>query len=96
MNRGIYAIRDRVAADLVGMHMYMLMTFRTSQEAARYFADAVNDTSSILNKHPADYELVKLGDINNDGTINKHDEIVVITGDALLAVQQPALVQDAM
>lgn len=94
--KGIYAIRDRIACDLLAMHMYVLMVFRTDQQAARYFADAINDTTSILNKHPADYELIKLGDLTNDGVIVVllHEQII-ITGDALVAIQQPALVKDA-
>lgn len=87
----IYAIRDRIAQDLVGVHMYLLLVFRTDQQAARYFADAINDKTSILNKHPADYELLKCGRVRDDGGL-EGTEIpeIIITGDALLAVQQPA------
>lgn len=95
MNKGIYAIRDRVAGELVGMRMYLLMIFRTPQEAARYFADAINDTSSILNKHPGDYELVTLGAISEGGEITPDAAKIVITGDALVATQEPALVKEA-
>lgn len=98
----IYAIRDRVANDLVGIHMYLLMIFRTDQQAARYFADAINDETSILNKHPADYELIKVGVINDTGTLGSLEGIafpiqpvVVITGDALVAIQKPTLVNEA-
>lgn len=93
--RYIYAIRDRIANDLVGMHMYTLMLFRTDQQAARYFADAVNDQTSILNKHPGDYDLIKLGYLTEDGYIKTQDvHDIVITGDALVAVQEPKLVQE--
>lgn len=96
MIRGIYAIRDRIALDIVGMSMYMLMVFRTDQEAARYFADAVNDTTSILNKHPADYELIHVGNMKETGELVPYgDPRIIITGDALLGVQKPALVQGA-
>lgn len=95
MNKGIYAIRDRVAQDLVGMRMYLLMIFRTPQEAARYFADAINDTTSILNKHPGDYELVTLGTISEGGQITPEPTTIIITGDALVATQQPSLVKEA-
>lgn len=85
----IYAIRDRVADELVGMRMYCLMVFRTDEEAARYFADAINDTTSILNKHPADYELIELGQLDDQYISGDHSNRVVITGDTLLALQQP-------
>lgn len=89
MKKGIYAIRDRIANDLVGLNMYVCMCFRTNEEAARYFSDAVNDTTSILNKHPADYELLLLGFLADDGTINSGTPQLIITGDTLLAIQQP-------
>lgn len=87
--RNIYAIKDRIADDLVGLNMYVLMCFRTDQEAARYFADAINDDRSILNKHPADYALICLGAIKEDGNIRAAAEpLVVITGDTLVALQK--------
>lgn len=93
----IYAIRDRLAKDLVGMQMYLLLVFRTDQQAARYFADAVNDKTSMLNKHPADYELVRVGSIDEQGNIVPSDPFmnIIITGDALVAVQEPALVKES-
>lgn len=92
--RRIYAIRDNVAGEITGMRMYTLMTFRTDQEAARYFADAVNDTSSILNKHPEDYELILCGDLDDGGTITAlQTPTFIVAGNTILATQQPALVK---
>lgn len=94
----IYAIRDRLAQDLVGMQMYTLFVFRTDQQAVRYFADSILDDKSVLAKHPADYELVHLGTIAEDGTITSERPRIVITGDALIAAtttHQPQLVQEA-
>lgn len=91
----LYAILDRIANELVGLRMYTIMCFRTDEEAARYFSDAINDTSSILNKHPSDYTLVRLGQIDDLGNITATKPELVITGDTLLALQQPALVKEA-
>lgn len=91
----IYAINDRIANELVGLRMYVLMAFRTDQEAARYFADAINDTTSLLNKHPNDFELVKLAHLSAAGDLVAATRTVIITGDALIATQQPALVTEA-
>lgn len=94
----IYAIRDRIAQELVGLSMYMLFVFRTDAQAVRYFADAINDKTSILNKHPADYELVALGILTDTAageiiqTQEKH--VVIITGDALIAAQDIQLVKE--
>lgn len=96
--RHIYAINDRIANELVGLRMYILMCFRTDAEAARYFADAVNDTTSILNKHPQDYELLKLGHLDANDELTKTDRTLIITGDQLIALQQatqPQLVKEA-
>lgn len=95
MNKGIYAIRDRLANDLVGMQMYLLMIFTNDQTAARYFADAINDNTSILNKHPGDYELISLGTVSQGGEITPEPIRHIITGDALLALQEVQLVKDA-
>lgn len=95
MNQHLYAIRDRIAQELVGRMMYCVMSFNTPAQAARYFADAVNDESSVLNKHPGDYELIHLGTITHDGTITPDPISIIITGDALIATQQPTLVKEA-
>lgn len=80
----LYAIRDRIANDLVSMQMYTLFNFKTDEQAARYFADSVLDEKSILNKHPGDYELIKIADINDSGDIiSEHGPKIVITGAAL-------------
>lgn len=86
----IFGIRDRVAQELVGLRMYSLMVFRTNEEAARYFSDAINDTTSILNKHPADYELIDVGTVTDDGLIIGKTPELIITGDTLVALQKNA------
>lgn len=94
----LYGINDRLAKDLVGHSMYIVFAFRTDHQAVRYFADAILDEKSALAKHPADYELVKLAHISDDGEITAIDRAVVITGDTLIAAtteHQPKLVQEA-
>lgn len=90
----IFAIRDRIAADLLTLQVYSLITCRTEQEAARYFADGINDKSSILNKHPADYELIICGSVNEEGKITPLSEPqVVVTGDTIIALQTETALQ---
>lgn len=91
----IYAIRDRIANDLLAMQMYRLFCFKTDQQAARYFSDGILDEKSVLNKHPNDYELIKCGHVADDGRIEGWQiPEIIITGSALLATQ-PALVKEA-
>lgn len=91
MERKIYAIRDRIAQDLVGHSMYVLMVFRTDAEATRYFADAILDPKSILAKHPGDYELIHLGDLTPEGYILETVTTanIIITGSALVNAMTP-------
>lgn len=94
----LYAIRDRVGEDLISMQMYSVFVFKTDQQAARYFADAILSDKSILNQHPSDYELIKCGEISDTGEISGYETgpQIVITGDALIATsKQPELVKDA-
>lgn len=83
----LYSIRDKRVNELVGNQMYIAFCFRHDAQAVRYFADAVLDKSSILNKHPDDYELVKLATIDEEGNITDANVIPLITGTALLASQ---------
>lgn len=84
----LYGIRDRVANELTGSQMYILFAFRVDQQAIRYFADAILDKSSILNKHPQDYDLVKCGQLSETGHISALDAPeLIVTGDAIIAAQ---------
>lgn len=93
----IYAIRDRIANDLAGY--YPLVVFRTDQQAVRYFADSLQQERSALAAHPADYELIKCGSIDDDGQLHQLERpVVIITGDALIAAtteHEPKLVKEA-
>lgn len=59
MDKQVYAVYDKVAADIVGG----LFVFTHDAPAVRIFVDGLNDASTSLNKHPADYALLCLGDI---------------------------------
>lgn len=92
----IYAIRDRLSNDLVGQGMYILFVFRTDTQAVRYFADAVLDEKSMLHKHAADFELIVLGQVADDGELLAGNQPnIIITGDTLLAAQTPQLVKES-
>lgn len=82
----IYAIRDRIANDLAGT--FPLVVMRTDGQAVRYFSDSLATPNSALGAHPQDYELIKLGTVNDDGTILAQKPEVIITGTALTATQE--------
>lgn len=83
----IYAIRDRIANDLVGY--YPLVVFRTDAQAVRYFGDSIAAEKSALGAHPNDYELIKCGNIADDGQVTPTGPHIVITGTALIAASTP-------
>lgn len=85
----LYAVRDRIANDLPG-GAYAVTQFRTDAQAVRYFGDSINTEKTSLNAHPHDYELIKLGEIDEDGTITAlQTPTIIITGTALKELQQP-------
>lgn len=87
----VYAIRDRVADALAGNEQFALFIFRTDQQAIRYFADSVATEKTILNQHPTDFELIKLGELNDNGrlTVNGTHPVIILTGEALMAARNP-------
>lgn len=56
----IYCIFDNKA----GIGIRPLMTSRNDVVPVREFQAAVNNTESIFNKHPEDFDLVRCGKIN--------------------------------
>lgn len=94
--KNIYAIRDRIANDLAGY--YPLSVFRTDAQAVRYFADSLAQEKGALAMHPSDYELIRLGRIEENGDMFADGTTVIITGDALIAAtteHQPQLVKES-
>lgn len=93
--RGIYAIYDKVAAALIG-NIYCLMTISHPAAAVRTFQDGLTDPQTQLNKHPADFELVQLGFLNDKNEL-VNEYRVIMTGEAWLAATQaqPQLVKES-
>lgn len=95
--RTVYAIRDRIANDLVGY--YPLATFRTDQQAIRYFADSIAMEKSALGQHPNDYELLAIGTVQDEGELQGFGTPrIIITGSAIVTMMtdhKPELVKEA-
>lgn len=83
--RGVYAILDIVADDLIGV----LQIHKHEASAIRTFGDIANMKDSLLARHPHDFDMIRLGFLNE-----KHQLIdnykVVITGKQWAAAQQQA------
>lgn len=86
----LYAIRDIIARDIIGP----IHHFRHEAPAIRLFTDVAARQGTAINEHPGDYELIRLGHIDeeDDGhtlTITA-DFHVVLTGSQWLAAQSKA------
>lgn len=82
--RTIYAILDLVANDIIGgLHIH-----RHEAAAIRFFSDIANMPDSNINRHPADFQLVQLGHLNEKHQIVENYKLV-ITGAQWAAAQLP-------
>lgn len=76
----LYQMRDRVAG---GMLSGVLLE-RSDAAAIRGFADAVSDVRTPMAKHPEDYDMMFLGEQEDDGTLLPVvPPILVVTGQAV-------------
>lgn len=83
MRTGIYAIYDNLAkAILGGLHLY-----KHDAAAIRFFSDIATTANTQINKHPSDFDLVRLGFLENEVELTPLHE-VILTGANWLAAQQ--------
>lgn len=85
--RNIYAIIDKIAEDIFGQ------TFEAQNDTAaiRFYCDIGNDPNSIIGRHAADFDLVRLGQVQIDKTVQldvTHPE-TVLTGEQFAAMLTP-------
>lgn len=79
MARKLMVVVDIVAKDVVGPVLY----FQHNAPAIRFFTDAIQDETTPLSKHPADYELRQIGILDDNLTVTLHQETIV-TGEQVL------------
>ncbi|WNK13052.1 MAG: nonstructural protein [Microvirus sp.] len=85
MIKNIYAVRDTVAATLIGG----LIMESTDAPAIRAFYDALRTPGNLLSEHPADFVMVQLGNINLEtGDLREQNVIVIATGNGWLEMQK--------
>lgn len=91
MPRQIYAVYDNVAEEIVGgLHLHPHQA-----PAIRMFSDVAKLPNSQIGLHPADFDLLLLGTLLDDNTIESAKKnIPIITGAAWLAAQQPSPRED--
>lgn len=84
---GVYAVYDRVAQTILGgLHLH-----RHPASAVRMFSDVATAEGNMVHNHPADFDLVQLGNLDDDHTIPKLIPFVpntILEGSAWAAMQQ--------
>lgn len=87
MRKGIYAVIDTLARDVVGgLHLHT-----HEATAIRFFSDIATMPNSQIALHPGDYELVRLGWLDGLGEENIGiitDEAIILNGATWAAAQQ--------
>jgi len=80
MTSGIYAVLDLIAGQIIGG----LWLHRHEAAAIRMFSDVAGDPQSFIAKHPADFNLVRLGYLSEDHELVP-EFTTVLTGATWLA-----------
>lgn len=74
-NGGIYAVIDTKAEAIIGF----LMICKHEAQAIRNFCDVADDPKGMINRHPDDYDLYRLGWLTTDNQlIGEHQ--LILTG----------------
>lgn len=84
---GLYAIVDTLAADILG-NTNAITLHKHEATAVRFFSDIAGTQGTLINQHPEDCELHRLGWLMEDNTVVP-DHAVIITGKLWAAAQQP-------
>lgn len=84
----IYAVYDNVAKALVGG----LYLHKHEAAAVRFFADVASDPQTLIAKHPQDFDLVRLGHINDLAI--REDYCTVLKGSTWIAAHTAALEEE--
>lgn len=85
-NGSLYAVLDKVA----GFYIGPIIVVRHEAAAIRNFGDIAVMQDSVVRLHPEDFELVRLGHLDDDNRLVA-DHAVILTGDQWLAAQQQSV-----
>lgn len=86
MQKRLYIVYDTVAASIVGEILQAL----SDAPAIRAFHDALKTPNSLISQHPADFQLLYIGAIEDNGDLLIDNRAVVATGAAWLESQKAA------
>jgi len=82
MKRIIVAIIDNKANDIVGNYLYIQRAMAT---AVRMFQDSMAQPDTMFAKHPEDFDLWELGELDEQAMTITGPATILITGKAMKA-----------
>lgn len=80
----LYVVRDTIAQDIFGS----IIRVKNDEVARRHFHDALADDRGPFKGHEADYELIYLGTMDNNGNIDPDNLLIARGGDWIAANNQ--------
>lgn len=84
MNNSIYVVWDLIAQAMAGP----IFTHRHDAPAVREFTEVLGNPQTTLGKNPSDYNLLRLGEINENAQLTPGLVTTVLTGKEWLETQQ--------
>lgn len=87
MTKGIYAVRDRVAQEIVGQ----ILLFPHDAVAVRFFQELAEDQNTAIHRHLRDHDLIKCGTYDTqecsvEGMLGGYT--VILSGEAVAAMRE--------
>lgn len=83
-NGAIYGIYDKRADALISVNL-----FKHPAAAVRFYGDVASTPDTTVNKHPEDYDLVCICELDDDHTALSPSQHMVLTGEAWKASKTP-------
>lgn len=84
MIRRLYVVRDTLAGSIVGG----VVAFAHDAAAVRFFGDAATDPNTAINRHPADHDLLVIGEIDDEAaSIRPIGPDVIVNAATLLSIR---------
>lgn len=84
MKKGLYVVYDLVASCCAGP----VVQFAGDPAAGRFFVDLLGDRDTNVGKHPKDFELRRVGWIDDESSMIEPTYHVVVSGEQWVNMQE--------
>lgn len=86
---GIYAILDLLSESYAGTVLHI---FKHEAAAVRFYNDVAGTPDTMINKHPEDFDLYRLGYIDENNLLVAEHQLIFTGKQWQLLQQQPTLI----